>query len=77
MTTENPTKPNGDPNTRQKHPKQELNQKKKQQKLRNSHENHPKLTWSSPKPLTLHQDFFDVLVRAIDTYSVEIAIGLV
>jgi len=41
---ENPTKPNGDPKTRQKHPKQELHQKKKQQKLRNSHENHPKLT---------------------------------
>ena len=43
-TNKNLTKPNGDTKTRQKHPKQELHQKKKQQKLRNSHENHPKLT---------------------------------
>jgi len=39
-------------NTSKTH-KQEMNQKKKQQKLRNSHENHPKLTLSSPKP-TIH-----------------------
>ena len=51
-TNENLTKHNGDTKTHQKHPKQELNQKKKQ-KLRNSHENDPKLTWSSPKP-TIH-----------------------
>jgi len=40
----NQNKHNGDPKKRQKHPKQELHQEKKQQKLRNSHENHPKLT---------------------------------
>jgi len=44
MTNMNPTKNPKDPKTRHKHPKQELNQKKKQQKLRNSHENDPKLT---------------------------------
>ena len=32
------------PQNTSKTPKQELHQKKKQQKLRNSHENHPKLT---------------------------------
>jgi len=44
MTNMNPIKHNGDPKTRQKHPKQELHQKKKQQKLSNSQENQPKLT---------------------------------
>jgi len=43
-TKENPTKPNGDPKTRQKHPKHELHKKKKQIKLRNSHEKQSKLT---------------------------------
>jgi len=53
MTNMNPTKNPKDPKTRPKHPKQELHTKKKQQKLRKYHKNHPKLTWSSAKP-TIH-----------------------
>ena len=44
MTTENPTKSNGDPKTRQKHPKSEPDQKKKRDLT-------PQKTWNLPDVL--------------------------
>ena len=52
MTTEKPTKSNGDPKTRQKHPKKELDAKKKKSK---NHEFPPKTTLNSPDLLQIPQ----------------------
>ena len=50
MTTENPTKPNGDPKTRQKHPKKKGSTQKTEENPK-YHESTPKVPLSLPEVL--------------------------
>ena len=48
MTTENPTKPNGDPKTRQKHPKQEQDHPQNWKKFPQNHRSTAKVPLNLP-----------------------------